>query len=126
MLTNYCKCGAEKNKKELVCNACKKSGKNSNSNTEREQNRSFRNRCSHCGTPTNSQGKCYTSSCVNYVSESSSNPPNKIPRGFCQQCHKNNVLLADGSLCFKCFLTNIRLELQELIKESGLKSAQIA
>ena len=49
----------------------------------------------------------------------------KFGKGKCNQCFKSNVLINDVGLCFKCELTNFRLEIQQAIKENGLKAVQI-
>ena len=51
-------------------------------------------------------------------------PPNRFKRGKCKECHKDNVLIKDGA-CIDCIINNARLETQSLIKEEGLKFAQI-
>src|SRR6185312_5308788 len=122
---------------------------------EREREREREQNCSDCLNPLNNHksycplkcnkcndlakldtstnkidnSRCHNKDCENYFlkknkSPSNSNSLSKFIKGFCKQCQRNDYIFAEG-LCFKCYLTEMRLGIQERIREKGLKTVQI-
>lgn len=92
---------------------------------EREQNRG--SKCPKCGLSTNSNGKCYYDACENYYlkGSSSDNESSRWRKGSCPKCGRSNVWIKEGGICFECLMTGVRLAIQLLIQEQGLKAAQL-